>query len=388
MVWQVSSQYQMGDRVGFVEPRSGYELYLLPPGTGTMKLLSEHGHPEILSESQGREVVLVGVIVWRKSQLSTSRLPDRNNNVKRHAVASSSHHESISKSSRAGVGLGKDPAGSDHRPSLRGGPPNVSSALSSMHLTKFQVESPTKEDTSLLTRNLPPLTPTNANVLNSHHVSHAAIKPPSDTSADIPPGFSLRQSDSSLGPSVALRQSPSLSAVQGGRDAPPGFWPRAAPQSTPAQRPLLEDDDDDDDLPEFDFGGQSVSGGLPPSTQFSGSNLSGHPTQFQARPGPSPAESHTPPNSSEFPPAAGFPPGLPPPPPSQDPTTFLRRNPPPYANGGGPVVAMSGVGQGQGQGQVMLGHLGPPPLQPNVAQYSGVSPPPPPPPLPPRPPPA
>ncbi|KAG0560169.1 hypothetical protein KC19_10G159200 [Ceratodon purpureus] len=326
-VKEVASQYQMGDRVGFVEPRSGYELYLLPPGSGTTKLLSEHGHPDISPEALGKDVVLVGVIVWRRSHLSSSRVPDRNNNLKRHAVASSTHHESISKSSRAGVGPSKDPS-SDPRSRSRG-VANVSSAASSMHLLKFPVESsPTKDPSPV--RNWPPSTTTttsHANVLKAHRIIPAS----SDATTDMPPGFSVRQPSSQ--PSVASRQhldprqpAPSLPSA----DVPPGFWPR--PAQNMSRQPLSEEDDD---LPEFDFSVHTLPPGPPPRS----------PSQFNSLPGPSlnsdtlsqfpprqsppkvPEQGSLPPPSNPDFSSSGYPPRPPgPPPPPQD-SSFLSRNP-------------------------------------------------------------
>jgi hypothetical protein len=380
--------------VGFVEPRSGFELYLLPPGSGTTKLLSEHGHPDISPEALGKDVVLVGVIVWRRSHLSSSsRVPDRNNNLKRHAVASSTHHESISKSSRAGVGPSKDPS-SDPRSRSRG-VTNVSSAASSMHLLKFPVESsPTKDPSPV--RNWPSSTTTtttsHANVLKSHRITPA----PSDATTDMPPGFSGRQLPSSQ-PSVASRQhldprqpAPSLPSA----DVPPGFWPRPA-QSMPPRRPLS---DEDDDLPEFDFSVHTLPPGPPPRS----------PSQFNPLPGPS-LNSDPPSHLSQFPPrqspsrvpeqgalppppnpefsSSGYAPRPPgPPPPPQDSSSFLSRNPP--SNYYTPVAASMSVdnrphegefrplpqdqplrvGQGGGgHGQAMLGQPGQP------QQYGGVN---------------
>lgn len=335
----------MGDRVGFVEPRSGYELYLLPPGTGTTKLLSEHGHPEISPEALGKDVVLVGVIVWRRSHLSSSsshrQQPDRNNNVKRHAVASSTHHHE-SKSSRAGVGPSKDPS-SDPRSRPRGSNSNAttnvsSAALSSMHLLKFPVESsPTKDPSPA--RNWPSSTSSaaattatsNANVLKSHHILPA----PSDATTDMPPGFSIRQpAQPSARPHLDPRPGPSLPPA----DAPPGFWPRPAP-TLPARQPLSEEDDD---LPEFDFSVHTVAAGPPRSPgQFNpvvGPSLNSDPppshlSQFQSPSRvvvPEQGNSLLPSNPGEF--SSGYPPRPPgPPPPPQDPaSSFLSRNNPNY----------------------------------------------------------
>lgn len=380
----------MGDRVGFVEPGSGYELYLLPPGSGTSKLLNEHGHPEV-PEARGRDVALVGVIVWRRSH-SSSRLPDRNNNVKRHAVASSTHHESPSKRSPTGVVFGKD-LGSDLTPSVRGGTSTiVSSALSSMHLsTKFQVESPTKEDH-------PPLSnwPVQTNHLNSPsqvaHTASLASKYVPDSS-DLPPGFTTSVLPSQS-PPVATNSLPK----QATDEVPPGFWPR------PAQRSSTEEDDD---LPEFefDFSSQGVGGGRPPpmgNFPASGPHPDKPPnpsSQFQPhrsvsgmqelRTPPAPVPDYVP---------TGFPPrpaAVAPPPPSQD-HVFLPRNPPQFFHAVGPAapvgpiasVSVNGLARefgnervqnefrpfshGPGVGQVMLAQRGPSP-QSSIAQYGDVN---------------
>lgn len=318
--------------MGFVEPRSGYELYLLPPGSGTTKLLSEHGHPNISPEALGKDVLLVGVIVWRRSHLSSSsRVPDRNNNLKRHAVASSTHHESISKSSRAGVGPLKD-LSSNPRSRLRG-VTNVSSPASSILLLQFPVESSPTKDSSPV-RNWPSSTTTTsttasrANVLKSHRITPA----PSNVTTDMPPGFSVRQPPSSQ-PSIASRQhldprqpDPSFPPA----DVPPGFWPRPA-EIMPPRQPLSEDDD----LPEFDFSVHALPPGpLRSPGQFN--SLSGlfvdpdppsHLSQFP--PLQSPDRDHLPPppnpeGSSGYPPMPSGPP-----PPPQDSTSYLSLNPPP-----------------------------------------------------------
>nr|XP_024384085.1 uncharacterized protein LOC112286435 [Physcomitrium patens]PNR48595.1 hypothetical protein PHYPA_013072 [Physcomitrium patens] len=394
-VQEIASQYQMGDRVGFIEPRSGYELYLLPPGSGTTKLLSDHGHSS--TEALGKDVVLVGVIVWRRSHLSSSSRPaDRNNIVKRHAVASSTH-DSVSKSSRAGVDTSKEPS-SDPRTKSRGGI-NVSSALSSMHVPKFPVDSPTKEDPSpSRVRNWPPSTNTtsNTNVLKSRHITPT----PADATTDLPPGFSVRQtplpersvfiaSRPHLDPRLPAHKKdprPSQSPV----DVPSGFWPRP-PQNMLARRPISEDDDDD--LPEFDFSVHTVGANNPPSPrQFSGpgtslNSESPHLSHFPPRQSPAIVsdQSALPLNAECF---SGYPsrPNGPLPPP-QDPASFLPRNSSYYSAVGTGAAPLSGDGHlevdlrpsphellrvapgpgSRGQ-QAMLGQPGPLP-QPSVQHY-------------------
>ena len=237
--------------MGFVEPRSGYELYLLPPGSGTAELLSVHGHPDMSPEALGKDVVLVGVIVWRRSHLlSSSRVPDRHNNLKRHAVISSTHHESISKSSPAGVDPSKDPS-SDTRSRPRG-VTSLSSAASSMHQAlKFPVESSSTKDPSPV-RKWSSATTSTAAITTSHAnvpKSHRNITP--DATPDMPPGFSVRQPPSqSSGASRPLVDPRQPAPIPPPPHAPPGFWPRPV-QAMPSPQPLREEFDD---LPEFDFG--------------------------------------------------------------------------------------------------------------------------------------
>jgi hypothetical protein len=242
---EVATQYQMGDRVGFVEPAPGFELYLLPPSNATSKLLSEHGHAES-SESQNKHVVLVGVVVWRRSRaLSSSRLPDRNNsNLKRVPVA----NESPSESRGGGLVDMKHPSRDTPRATT-----HVSSALSSTHVfANFQAVSPSKDEqpSRILLHALSPSVP---------GVNYVSNTPP--VAMDMPPGFTPGRTPPSCVPVLPVtKQSPGLPSAMSGseasRDLPPGFWPAPPLNPTPAREPGIMEDDDD--LPEFDFGNHGV----------------------------------------------------------------------------------------------------------------------------------
>ncbi|KAL2543921.1 SPOC domain/Transcription elongation factor S-II protein [Forsythia ovata] len=74
--------YVAEDRLGFVEPAPGVELYLCPPSSKMLDMLSEHHSKMPNTVDDG----LIGVVVWRRRHISNTISPN-----------SSSHHKHSSK---------------------------------------------------------------------------------------------------------------------------------------------------------------------------------------------------------------------------------------------------------------------------------------------------
>ncbi|KAK9273595.1 hypothetical protein L1049_018405 [Liquidambar formosana] len=83
---EVADSYVVDERVGFAEPAPGVELYFCPPHARTLEMLGRHlpkDHTEALNTSDNG---LIGVVIWRKAQLTSTISPN-----------SSSHHKHSSK---------------------------------------------------------------------------------------------------------------------------------------------------------------------------------------------------------------------------------------------------------------------------------------------------
>ncbi|GFS44946.1 hypothetical protein Acr_00g0093120 [Actinidia rufa] len=83
---EVVDSYVSDERLGFAEPAPGVELYLCPPHTKIVEMLSKHlskGHTDTLNSIESG---LIGIIVWRKPHLSSAISPN-----------SSAHHKHSSK---------------------------------------------------------------------------------------------------------------------------------------------------------------------------------------------------------------------------------------------------------------------------------------------------
>lgn len=87
---QVADSYVLDERVGFAEPGSGVELYFCPPHKRTLEILPKE-HVDSLNKIDNG---LIGVIVWRKPQL-TSRIspPSSHHKHKRQNVTSSTKQQ-------------------------------------------------------------------------------------------------------------------------------------------------------------------------------------------------------------------------------------------------------------------------------------------------------
>ncbi|KAK7351415.1 hypothetical protein VNO77_10858 [Canavalia gladiata] len=83
---EVADSYVSDERVGFAEPVHGVELYFCPPHKKTVEMLSKTLPKEQIEAVNSIDNGLIGIIVWRKTNLTTSISP-----------TTSSHHKHSSK---------------------------------------------------------------------------------------------------------------------------------------------------------------------------------------------------------------------------------------------------------------------------------------------------
>lgn len=83
---EVSDSYISDERVGFAEPVHGVELYFCPPHKKTVEMLSNILPKEQIEAVNSIDNGLIGIIVWRKTNLTSSISP-----------TTSSHHKHSSK---------------------------------------------------------------------------------------------------------------------------------------------------------------------------------------------------------------------------------------------------------------------------------------------------
>lgn len=302
---QVAEQYRTGERVGYAEPSPGFELYLLPPGNDTTKLLAEHGHPQNNSDVIGEgEELLMGVVVWRKNQTQSS-VPSRPNQSKRAGLSGkSSVSPSPSEAPKSGLTSSRKGSASSAAHVSHG--LSMQKHIESDSTTRTPVRDSFRHSPSV-TNSLnyqQPVAPL-AGVKGAEERSAGVSKESSLASrqqislpprranhdndlADVPPGFfpgpspfpfapdaaSRGQSGSNTGAALTFAVPSPLSTLSSHADprvgsqlvaakkddemveAPPGFRPRG-PQALRPSTPT-----DEDDLPEFDFGSGSSQRGM------------------------------------------------------------------------------------------------------------------------------
>lgn len=83
---QVADSYIVDERVGFAEPAPRVELYFCPPHRKTVEMLSKIMPKEQIEEVNAIDFGLIGLIVWRKTHVTSTISP-----------TSSSHHKHSSK---------------------------------------------------------------------------------------------------------------------------------------------------------------------------------------------------------------------------------------------------------------------------------------------------
>ncbi|XP_021662236.2 uncharacterized protein LOC110651270 isoform X2 [Hevea brasiliensis] len=89
---EVSDSYVMDGRVGFAEPASGVELYFCPPLSKTSELLAKVLPKDQIDALNAIDNGLIGVIVWRKPQITStmspnSASPHKHNSKKQHSFS-------------------------------------------------------------------------------------------------------------------------------------------------------------------------------------------------------------------------------------------------------------------------------------------------------------
>ncbi|KAG5065580.1 hypothetical protein AAZX31_04G070100 [Glycine max] len=83
---EVADSYVLDERVGFAEPAPGVELYFCPPHNKTVEMLCNIIPKEQIEEVNSIDNGLIGIIVWRKTNLTSSISP-----------TTESHHKHSSK---------------------------------------------------------------------------------------------------------------------------------------------------------------------------------------------------------------------------------------------------------------------------------------------------
>ena len=73
----MADSYVVDERVGFAEPANGVELYFCPPHKRTREMLSKNLSSEHAEELNNIDNGLIGVIVWRKAQLTFKKRRER-----------------------------------------------------------------------------------------------------------------------------------------------------------------------------------------------------------------------------------------------------------------------------------------------------------------------
>lgn len=88
---QVADSYAADERVGFAEPAPGVELYLCPPHKKMIEMLGKHLPKEHSEPLNAVENGLIGIVVWRKTHVTTPGTPKmssfhRQNSRKQHST--------------------------------------------------------------------------------------------------------------------------------------------------------------------------------------------------------------------------------------------------------------------------------------------------------------
>lgn len=94
---EVADSYVLDERVGFAEPAPGMELYFCPPHTRTLEMISKHLYKDQTETLNSTDNGLIGVVVWRKAQLTSTISPNSSSlhkhGTKKQHFSTRRHHE-------------------------------------------------------------------------------------------------------------------------------------------------------------------------------------------------------------------------------------------------------------------------------------------------------
>ncbi|CAK7353474.1 unnamed protein product [Dovyalis caffra] len=215
-----ADSYILDERVGFAEPAHGVELYLCPPHSKTREMLIKVLPKDQLEALNAIDNGLIGVIVWRKAQITSTISP-----------TSASHHKHNSKKQQ--------------------------------HFTSRRHQ---EKDTNM-----------NVNIPSKHPLPlRSDPTPDEDDDDDVPPGFGpptsrdeddLPEFNFSSGSVASRSQFSNQNPTRGQGMSPLNAYPQTPSRpvdlrelvhrygqpktNVPPVQPWNDDDDDDDDMPEW-----------------------------------------------------------------------------------------------------------------------------------------
>ncbi|MED6180029.1 hypothetical protein PIB30_006519 [Stylosanthes scabra] len=99
---EVAESYITDERVGFAEPISGVELYFCPPHNKTVEMLSKILPKEQIEAVNSIDNGLIGIIVWRKTNLTSSTISTTVSSQHKHTSASKRQQQYFSRRQQDG----------------------------------------------------------------------------------------------------------------------------------------------------------------------------------------------------------------------------------------------------------------------------------------------
>ncbi|KAL1346807.1 hypothetical protein HN51_020352 [Arachis hypogaea] len=99
---EVAESYITDERVGFAEPVSGVELYFCPPHNKTVEMLSKILPKEQIEAVNSIDNGLIGIIVWRKTNLTSSTISPTASSQHKHSSSSSKRQQYFSRRQQDG----------------------------------------------------------------------------------------------------------------------------------------------------------------------------------------------------------------------------------------------------------------------------------------------
>lgn len=86
---QVADSYVLDERVGFAEPTQGVELYFCPPHQRTREILGKVLPEEQIQALDSVDSGLIGVVIWRRTQFTSSAATEQQSASKKQHVTTS-----------------------------------------------------------------------------------------------------------------------------------------------------------------------------------------------------------------------------------------------------------------------------------------------------------